>query len=416
MRNRLPLVFILITVAFDAMGIGLIFPVMPDLIRSVRSADLANAALWGGILSAAYAVMQFAFSPTLGNLSDRFGRRPVLLVSMAVMALDYAVMAVAGTIWLLLAGRIVAGVAAATQSTAMAYMADITKPDKRAQNFGLISAGFGVGFILGPVIGGLLGGLDPRAPFVVAAFLAVINFAFGYIVLPESLSPEKRRSFQWRRANPLGGLQYIGKLPGVKILLIVMFSYQISNFVYPVIWAYYTQAAFGWSTGQIGLSLAGYGLSVALVQGLLIRVILPVLGESRAVFWGLLLNMACLVGYGLASAGWMIWVLLPISALGAIVAPAMQALMSRRAGPDQQGELQGVLASLGALSMIISPLVMTQAFFWFTRAGADPALPGAPFLLSAVLMLAGFTIFAFGSRRAGADGDVQSGPSDKTSA
>ncbi|RMA42130.1 TCR/Tet family MFS transporter [Rhodophyticola porphyridii] len=399
MRSRLPVIFILITVALDAIGIGLILPVMPDLIREVRGADLANAALWGGILSAAYAVMQFGFSPTLGNLSDRFGRRPILLVSMAVMALDYAVMAVAGTIWLLLAGRIVAGIAAATHATALAYMADITEPDKRAQNFGLISAGFGVGFILGPILGGLLGGLDPRAPFIAAACLAALSFVFGYIVLPESLPREKRRPLRWRRANPLGALQHVGALPGVRLLLIVMLVYQISNFVYPAVWAYYTQAAFGWGTGKVGLSLALYGLAIAVVQAGLIRLILPRLGEVRAVYWGLILNMVCLVAYGLASQGWMIWALIPISAIGAIVAPAMQAVMSRAAGADQQGELQGVLSSIAALSMILSPLMMTQAFFWFTRDGADPVLPGAPFLLSAVLMSMSFAIFAIGLGR-----------------
>ncbi len=201
--RRLPVMFILITVTLDAMGIGLILPVIPDLIREVQGASLSDAALWGGVLSASYAVMQFGFSPTLGNLSDRFGRRPILLVSMAVLAVDYVIMAVAGSIWLLLFGRIVAGMAAATHSTALAYMADITDGSKRAQNFGLISAGFGMGFIFGPALGGMLGGLDPRAPFVAAACLAGLNFAFGYFVLPESLPKERRRAFDWRRATRL---------------------------------------------------------------------------------------------------------------------------------------------------------------------------------------------------------------------
>ncbi|MBF9048228.1 MFS transporter [Rhodobacterales bacterium LSUCC0031] len=392
-RPRLPILFILITVTLDAMGIGLILPVMPDLIREVRGASLADAALWGGMLSAVYAVMQFGFSPLIGNLSDRFGRRPVLLVSMAVMALDYVVMAVAGTIWLLFAGRIVAGITAATHSTALAYMADITDGSKRAQNFGLISAGFGMGFILGPVIGGLLGGLDPRAPFVAAACLAAANFAFGWFVLPESLPPERRRAFDIRRANPAGALKAVRKLPGVGALLAVMLAYQIANFTYPAVWAYYTQGAFGWDTHMVGLSLAAYGVAIAVVQGGLIRAILPRLGEGRAVFWGLILNTGCLLAYGLANQGWMIWVLIPISAVGAIVAPAMQGVMSRAAGADQQGELQGVLSSISALSMILSPLMMTQAFFWFTREGADPRLPGAPFLLGAVLMGAALLIF-----------------------
>ncbi|WP_438976081.1 TCR/Tet family MFS transporter [Roseicyclus sp.] len=391
--RRLPVLFILITVTIDAMGIGLILPVMPDLIREVRGASLADAALWGGMLSAVYAVMQFGFSPLIGNLSDRFGRRPILLISMGVLALDYVVMAVAGTIWLLFAGRIVAGIAAATHSTALAYMADITDSSKRAQNFGLISAGFGMGFIFGPVIGGLLGGLDPRAPFIAAACLAAANFAFGWFVLPESLPPERRRAFDWSRANPAGALKSMRKLPGVGALLAVMLAYQIANFTYPAVWAYYIQGAFGWDARMVGLSLAAYGVAIAVVQGGLIRAILPRLGEGRAVFWGLILNTGCLLAYGVATQGWMIWILIPISAVGAIVAPAMQGVMSRAAGERQQGELQGVLSSISALSMILSPLMMTQAFFWFTREAATLRLPGAPFLLGAVLMAGALAIY-----------------------
>ena len=391
--RRLPVLFILITVTIDAMGIGLILPVMPDLIREVRGASLADAALWGGMLSAVYAVMQFGFSPLIGNLSDRFGRRPILLISMGVLALDYVVMAVAGTIWLLFAGRIVAGIAAATHSTALAYMADITDSSKRAQNFGLISAGFGMGFIFGPVIGGLLCGLDPRAPFIAAACLAAANFAFGWFVLPESLPPERRRAFDWSRANPAGALKSMRKLPGVGALLAVMLAYQIANFTYPAVWAYYIQGAFGWDARMVGLSLAAYGVAIAVVQGGLIRAILPRLGEGRAVFWGLILNTGCLLAYGVATQGWMIWILIPISAVGAIVAPAMQGVMSRAAGERQQGELQGVLSSISALSMILSPLMMTQAFFWFTREAATLRLPGAPFLLGAVLMAGALAIY-----------------------
>jgi len=395
---RLSTTFIMITVTLDAMGIGLILPVMPDLIAEVRGTGLSDAALWGGILSASYAVMQFGCAPTLGNLSDRFGRRPILLLSMGVLAIDYVVMSVAGTIWLLFAGRIVAGVAASTHSTALAYMADITPPEKRAQNFGLISAGFGIGFILGPMLGGLLGDMDPRAPFVAAACVAAANFAFGWFVLPESLPKERRRAFDWRRANPAGGLMQIGKLPGIKALLAVMLAYQIANFTYPAVWAYYTQGAFGWDARMVGLSLAAYGVAIAVVQAGLIRAILPRLGETRAVFWGLILNTICLALYGVASEGWMIWILIPISAVGAIVAPAMQGVMSRAAGADQQGELQGVLSSLSALSMILSPLIMTQAFFWFTREGAAIWMPGAPFLVGGVLMALAFTIYVMTQR------------------
>ena len=400
MRPDFSTSFILITVIINSVGIGLILPVMPDLIGEVRGANLSDAALWGGILAASYAVMQFLFSPIVGNLSDRFGRRPVLLLSLFVMMLDYVVLALAGSIWLLFLGRLIAGIAASTQSTALAYMADISAPEKRAQNFGLISAGFGVGFVLGPILGGFLGGFDVRAPFVAAACIAGGNLVLGWFIVPETLAPEKRRPFQWMRANPLGGFLQMGKLPGVKWLLAVMLAYQISNFVYPSIWAYFTQAAFEWDVRMVGLSLTAYGVAMAITQGVLIRPIMKRLGEVRTVRYGLALNIVSLVAFGFASEGWMVWFLIPISALGAVVAPAMQSFMSRAAGDDQQGELQGVLASIAALSMIISPLVMTQAFFWFTREGTSFFLPGAPFLLATVLMATSLGIFIAASRAA----------------
>ncbi len=401
MRHNLPTVFILITVVINSIGIGLILPVMPDLIEDVQGASLSDAALWGGVLAASYAVMQFLFSPVVGNLSDRFGRRPVLLLSLFVMMLDYIVLAFAGSIWLLLLGRLIAGGAASTQSTALAYMADISAPEKRAKNFGLISAGFGVGFVLGPIIGGFLGGFDVRAPFIAAACIAGANLLLGWFLVPETLADENRRPFQWKRANPLGGVQQIGKLPGVKWLLVVMLAYQISNYVYPAIWAYYTQAAFDWDVRMVGLSLTAYGVAMAITQGVLISPIMKTLGEMRAIQYGLALNIVSLVAFGFASAGWIIWFLIPISALGAVVAPAMQSFMSRAAGNDQQGELQGVLSSIAALSMIISPLVMTQAFFWFTRDGASLFLPGAPFLVATVLMGASLVIFTVTAAQAG---------------
>lgn len=398
MRGNLPLTFILITVVLDAMGIGLILPVMPELIMDVRGAGISNAAIWGGILSATFAVMQFLFSPTIGNLSDRFGRRPILLISTIIMALDYVVMAVAGTIWLLLFGRIVGGITSATQATASAYMADISPPEKKAQNFGLISAMFGVGFILGPVIGGLLGELGPRAPFWAAAILAALNFVFGYFVLPETVTDAKRRPFEWRRANPIGGLKYIGAIPGVGALLAVFFFYQIANMVYPAIWAYYTAASFGWSPGMIGMSLAVYGVSMAITQGLLIRIVIKSLGERKTVWIGLIYNAFTLSVIAFVSSGWLLLVLTPLAALGAVVAPALSGLMSRAASDDQQGELQGVLSSINAVGMIAAPIVFTQVFAIFTASDATVFLPGAAYLLSAVLMLIGWVIYALASK------------------
>ncbi len=393
-NTRLPTIFIVVTITIDAMGFGLIMPVMPDLIREVMSVDLADAALWGGILAAAFAVMQFLLSPTVGNLSDRFGRRPILLISMAALAVDYVIMALAGTIWLLLIGRIVAGIASATHATATAYIADITPKDERAQRFGLISAGFGIGFILGPALGGLLAGLDSRAPFYAAAALAGVNFLFGYFVVPESLPQEKRRAFDWRRANPLGGFLKIRELPGMGWLLLMLFFYTTSGFVYPAIWAFYTQAAFGWDSALVGLSLTVYGLATVVVQAGLIQLVIPTLGEVRTVLYALILDAVILVGFGLASEGWMVWALTPIAAIAALATPALNGLMSRKAGDDQQGELQGVIASLNAIAMVISPVIMTQVFFRFTRDGAPIHLPGAPFFLALILILISIGIFA----------------------
>jgi DHA1 family tetracycline resistance protein-like MFS transporter len=403
MPSRLPLYFILITVVLDAMGIGLIMPVMPDLIREVQHVEISDAAVWGGIMAATFAVMQFVFSPILGGLSDRVGRRPVLLISMGALALDYVIMALAGSIWWLLAGRVLGGITSATHSTANAYMADITRPDERAARFGLLSAAFGVGFVLGPMLGGLLAGLDTRAPFWVAAGLAAGNFALGLMVLPESLPKWKRRAFDWRRSNPLGGLLQIGQLPGLGWMLLMLFFYTVSGYVYPAIWAYFTQAAFGWDSRLVGLSLTLYGLSMVVVQAGLVRPVMARLGEVRVILWALVLDVLVLGVFAVAGQGWMVWVLTPIAALGSIATPAIAGYMSRRASDDQQGELQGVMASVNALSIIVAPLAMTQVFFWFTREGAAVQFPGAPFVLALVLMVVALGLFRVGLR-SGEDG------------
>ncbi|MEP2783478.1 MAG: TCR/Tet family MFS transporter [Pseudoruegeria sp.] len=387
MKTRLPFVFILMTLVIDAMGVGLIMPVMPDLIRGVQGGNLSQAAVWGGLLAASFAVMQFLFSPVIGNLSDRFGRRPVLLISLAVMAIDYVIMAIAGSIWLLLAGRIIGGITAATQSTAAAFIADISEPEKKATNFGLMSAAFGVGFVLGPMIGGLLSTFGPRAPFVAAALLAGVNFAFGYFVLPETVTDRIRRPFDIKRANPFGAFKHIGRLPGLKILILIFFLYQLAFFTYPAVWSYFTQERFDWSPRMVGLSLASFGVSMAIVQGGLIRIILPKLGEYRTLVLGLGINLLAFLAIGLIPIGWVILILTPLTAIGALAGPALQGIMSRAADDNQQGELQGLLGSVGSIAVILSPLIMTQAFAFFGDRDAAIYLPGAPFLLSAVLMV-----------------------------
>ena len=390
---KLPVVFILVTVMLDAMGIGLIIPVMPDLIQEVNGIGISKAALWGGVLSTVFAVMQFLFGPVIGGLSDRYGRRPILLGSLVVMAADYLVMAVAGSIWLLLAGRVVGGITAATHSTANAYMADISPTDEKAANFGLIGAAFGIGFVLGPLIGGLLAGFGTRAPFYAAAVLAGLNALFGYFVLQETVNDRIRRAFDWRRANPFGVFRHLSKLPGLGALLLVFFIYQIAFYVYPAIWSFYTLERFNWSPEIRGLSLALFGISMAVTQGVLIRPILRWLGERGAVVYGHVADVGLFTMIGLINSGTLLLILTPLAALPAVVTPALQGIMSKAVGDDQQGELQGALASVSALAMIVSPMLMTSVFAAFTGPAAPVRLPGAPFLLSAGLTALALVVF-----------------------
>lgn len=386
MKTRLPFVFILVTLTLDAMGIGLILPVMPDLIREVTGGALGEAAVWGGILLTSYAVMQFLFGPTVGSLSDRFGRRPVLLVSLAVMAADYVVMALAGSMWLLLAARMVGGIAAATQATALAFIADISKPEDKSKNFGILGAAFGIGFVAGPAIGGLLAEFGTRAPFWAAAVLATCNFMLGWFVMPETVTDRIRRKFEWRRANPFGALMALGKLPGVTRYLLLFFLYELAFIVYPATWAYFTQERFGWGPGMVGLSLALFGVSMAIVQGGLIRIILPRFGERTTVLYGFCFNAFAFLCLALVVSPIWALILTPMTALGAVVTPALQGIMSQKADDNQQGELQGVIASARSVAYIIGPLIMSQIFAAFTLSTNLPYMPGAPFVVSMLLM------------------------------
>ncbi|WP_110553736.1 TCR/Tet family MFS transporter [Pseudaestuariivita atlantica] len=390
---NLTVVFLLVTVMIDAMGIGLIIPVMPDLIREVQGPSLANAALWGGVMSTVFAVMQFLFGPILGSLSDQYGRRRILLISLSFMVLDYLLMAVAGTIWLLLLGRVIGGITAATQATASACMADISKPEDKAKNFGLIGAGFGAGFVLGPLVGGLLGEFGTRAPFYAAAMLAALNLALGYLVLRETVKPENRRKFDWSRANPFGAARSVSALPGAGRLLIVFLFFQLAFVVYPAVWSYYAVERFGWAPGTIGLSLALFGISFGIVQGALIGPIIKRFGERKTVLGGLIFDVAAFVTIGFISSGTVALILVPITSLSAVVVPALQGILSKQVGDDAQGELQGVLTSASAMAAIISPLLMTSAFASFTREGAPIYLPGAPFFLAAVLAAVALWVF-----------------------
>ena len=385
-RPRRSTVFVFVTLVIDSMGIGIIMPVMPDLMQELSGLSIGGAAVWGGYLAFSYALMQFLFSPALGSLSDRFGRRPVLLISLAMLGIDYLIMALAPTLWMLFIGRVLAGISGATYATATAYIADVTPREERSAAFGLVGAAFGVGFILGPALGGLLGEFGTRAPFYAAAMLAFLNFAYGWFALPESLRAEDRRPFVWSRANPLGALRQITTMPMVAWLVLAYFLYGLSHHVYPAIWSYYTTAQFGWGEAEIGLSLACVGVGFAIVQGGLIKLILRHLGEVRTAVMGIGLNAISMICLALANQGWMVYALMPLTALGAVATPALTGLMANRVPDNAQGELQGVLSSSQAIVSVITPLMMTQLFGLFTQAGADPYFPGAPLLLAAVIM------------------------------
>lgn len=388
MSQRLPILFIVLTVTIDAMGIGLIMPVMPALIAEIDGGSIAQAAVWGGILATSFAVMQFLFGPMLGALSDRFGRRPVLLVSLLVMAADYAVMAVAQSMWLLLLMRIIGGITAATHSTANAYMADISAPHEKAARFGLVAAGFGIGFVLGPVLGGVLAEYGTRAPFWAAAALSLANGLFGFFVLRETVTDAIRRKFEWRRANPFGALLAVTRLAGLRGLITVYFLFQVATMVYPSIWAYFLTEKFGWGEAMIGVSLGVYGAFYALVMAFGVRPAIARLGERRTVTFGLWVEVFSLLFLAFIGSPILLITFIPVAALGSLALPALQAGMSRAVSDDAQGELQGVLASVTSIAMILAPLAMTQTFALFTGPKAPVYLPGAPFLLATVLMLA----------------------------
>jgi DHA1 family tetracycline resistance protein-like MFS transporter len=388
MRSRLPVIFIVATILIDGIGAGLIFPVLPDLILEVTGKTLSEAAVWGGVLATGYAVMQFVFGPIVGNLSDRYGRKPILIAALFVLAIDYIIMALAGSIWLLLLGRVIAGLMAATYSTASAFMADISKPHERERMLGIVGGAMGVGFALGPVIGGLLAGIDTRAPFWVAGAMALANGIFGLLVMPETLPKNKRRAFSLSRANPLAALKSISALGGVRALLMVFFLYQVALFVYPAIWAFFGREQFDFSTRDIGLTLFVFGVSMGVSQAVLVGPIVDRFGPYKTAMSGMVLELVIFTTFAVLTQSWIVWIFVALSGLGSIVMPALQGIMSRAASDDQQGELQGVLGSIAALATIISPLVMTMTFAYFSRSDAAVYLPGAPFILSAILIAA----------------------------
>jgi len=391
--GRQALIFVAITVLLDSVGFGLILPVMPALLVELSGQGLSRAAVYGGWLGFAYAAMQFVCAPVLGNLSDRYGRRPVLLLAIGALGVDYLIMGFAPTLAWLFLGRTFAGMAGASFTPAYAYVADISPPGERAQNFGIISAGFGLGFIAGPALGGLLGGFGPRAPFFAAAALSLLNLAYGSLVLPESLPPDRRRPFDWKRANPLGTLSQVRKHPAVSGMLTALFLWLLANQVMPATWAFYTKLRFEWSEATIGASLAVAGLVMVVAQTTFLRAIVPRIGERRTALIGMLMGAVGYAGYGMATAGWMMFAWLTTWFFGATVMPTTNALMSHRIAADAQGELQGAVASLFSMSSIVGPPLLTQLFGRFTAPDAPVHLPGAAFLAAALLAGACLAIF-----------------------
>lgn len=392
-------VFVFIAVLIDAIGFGIILPVLPQLIMQLTGVPIDRAAQYGGALSFVYALMQFFCAPILGNLSDQFGRRPVLLFALLALGCDYLIMGFAPVIGWLFFGRMVAGVAGASFTPAYAYVADISPPERRAQNFGLLGAAFGIGFILGPAIGGLLGGLGPRAPFFTAGALALANTAFGYFALPESLARGSRRAFQWARANPLGTLAQMRKLPAVSALLGAVFLWQLAHQVFPSTWSFYGITQFHWSSREVGYSLAFVGLVMAIAQGLLTRVLIPRIGgERRAAALGMAAAFVAYLGYAFATHGWMVYVVSLSAFLFALTYPSMNALASRQTPANAQGELQGAVACLYSLSSIVGPPLMTQVFSHFTARSAPVFFPGAAFVMAAALTIACALLFVKAAR------------------
>ena len=389
--NKPALSFIFITMLVDIIGLGIILPVLPALIQELTGGTVSDASKYGGWMMFAYAIMQFLFSPILGGLSDRFGRRPILLISLFGFGLDYLFLAFAPTIAWLFVGRLLSGICGASITTATAYIADISTPEKRAQNFGIVGMAFGIGFIVGPVIGGVLGEFGSRIPFFAAAGLTFLNWVYGYFVLPESLSVENRRKFEWKRANPIGSLKHLGRYPVILGLVASLVLVYIAAHAVQSTWTFFTIERFSWSKAMVGYSLGMAGLCVAIVQGGLIRIINPRLGPNRSVYVGMMMYAVGLSLFAFSNQGWMMFVFLIPYCLGGIAGPSLQGIISNQVPANEQGELQGALTSLISVTSIIGPPLMTNLFAFFTKKNSVIYFPGAAFMMGAILVsISGF--------------------------
>lgn len=395
------LLFIFITIFIDITGLGIIIPVIPALITELINGSISEAAKYSGWLMFSYATLQFLFAPFLGGLSDQYGRRPVILLSLFGFGINYIVLALAPNIIWLFLGRIFQGIMGASLTTASAYIADISTPEKKAQNFGLIGAAFGLGFILGPVIGGYLGQFGSRVPFIAAAAFTLINLIYGYFILPESLDKKNRRKFDIKRANPIGTLMSLKRYPVISGLLICIVLFNIAQHATHSTWTFFTIEKFDWSEKLVGYSLGFIGLLAAIVQGGLIRIIIPKLGNIKSVYFGMIFYILGLSLFAFAEEEWMVFAFaIPLS-LGGISGPALQGIMTNKIPDDEQGEFQGGMTSLVSLTAIIGPLLMTNLFSYFTSENSFYYFPGAPFMVGAIISFFGLIIavrFLSGSR------------------
>ena len=387
MKLNGPFLFILATLMIDAIGVGIVFPIMPDLMDRVGAGSTAEGALWGGVMMSAYAAAMFLCGPIVGSLSDAFGRRPVLIAALVTLAIDYVIMAMAETYWVLLVGRIIAGMAGATYITATAYISDIAKPEERGAAFGMIGAAFGIGFVFGPALGGLVSGWHITAPFWIAAGLSTLNVIFGIFILPESLKSENRRPFGRRDLNPFGSILRAFTIPGLAIPLICIFVFEIANMVYPTLWAFWGREVFGWDGFTIGLTLSTYGILIAVVQAGVLPRLTKRFGDYTTLMIATVAAVVGLVGFGFSTAAWAVALVLPIATLADMAPPLMTAFAANRVGEDAQGLVQGVIASLASVAAVLSPLALTGVFERFVS-GEGLYFPGAPFLIAAVLVVA----------------------------
>jgi DHA1 family tetracycline resistance protein-like MFS transporter len=410
--GRAAFVFILIMVAFDFLAFGIIAPVLPDLVRQFEGGDFARASSITGYFGFAWATMQFIFSPILGAWSDRFGRRPVILISCFGLSIDYVFMALAPSLRWLFVGRLISGITTSNVSTAFAYITDVTKPEERAKPFGLVSAVFGLGFVIGPAVGGYLGNINLRFPFWAAAVLSFGNALYGYFILPESLPPERRAKSAWHMANPLGSLKLLSSHAELAGLSVVTTLYYLAHNALPSMWALYTEYRYAWSRRDVGLSLSVVGVFAAVVSGALVGPIVKRFGERRSLLAGLFFGTLGFAGFALASRGWMILAVIPFIALWGIAAPAIQSLMSRHVDSSSQGKLQGAINSLRAVTGMVGPVLFTQVFALAIAPRASVHFPGAPYFLAALLLLSSLLLAVYVTRPGEA---AQSAPEPATS-